>query len=352
VALSAFFERIWWTSPPTTLATLLSPAAWIFGRAVKLRRELYRGGTFKRSHPGVPVVVVGNIVVGGAGKTPVTQAVVRCLLQAGYKPGIICRGYPVSPSTPRHVTARSRASDVGDEPLLHFALGVPVVVCAKRVLAANALLDRHPEVDVLVADDALQHYALMRDVEIEVMSNERHYGNELLMPAGPLRESVDRARECGLRISPSWWIPETGYKIGNHHVARRRISEAYALVQPDRRTQLNTFGGSRPAVVAGIANPGQFAKALERAGVDGQLFAFPDHHEFKASDFEQIGNRSILMTEKDAAKCREFADHRMWVVPMRVHLATETKRKLLRLVRRAAEKYSPTETVDDGPETA
>ena len=146
--LTAMLEKIWWTSPPSAVAMLLSPMSWLFGRIVSLRRILYRGGTFKRFHPGVPVVVVGNIVIGGAGKTPITQAVVRCLIQAGYKPGVICRGYPVSPSIPRHVSARSRASEVGDEPLLHFALSVPVVVCAKRALAASALLDRHPEVDV------------------------------------------------------------------------------------------------------------------------------------------------------------------------------------------------------------
>ncbi|HPG60501.1 MAG TPA: tetraacyldisaccharide 4'-kinase [Casimicrobium sp.] len=349
--LTAMLEKIWWTSPPSAVAMLLSPMSWLFGRIVSLRRTLYRGGTFKRFHPGVPVVVVGNIVIGGAGKTPITQAVVRCLIQAGYKPGVICRGYPVSPSIPRHVSARSRASEVGDEPLLHFALSVPVVVCAKRALAASALLDRHPEVDVLVADDALQHYALMRDVEIEVMSSERRYGNQMLLPAGPLREPTERARECGLRITPSWWVPETGYKVGNHHVARRRISDAYALIEPSRRTQLGTFAGSRPAVVAGIANPGQFAKALERAGVDGQLFAFSDHHAFKQADFDNIGNRSILMTEKDAAKCREFADHRMWVVPMTVHLAPETKRKLLHLVKRAREKYLISEPTSNGSET-
>jgi tetraacyldisaccharide 4'-kinase len=146
-------------------------------------------------------------------------------------------------------------------------------------------------------------------------------------------------------------VPETGYKVGNHHVARRRISDAYALIEPSRRTQLGTFAGSRPAVVAGIANPAQFAKALERAGVDGQLFTFSDHHAFKQADFDNIGNRSILMTEKDAAKCREFADHRMWVVPMTVHLAPETKRKLLHLVKRAREKYLNSEPTSNGSET-
>lgn len=349
--LTSLFEKIWWTSQTTALAKLLSPVSWLFSRLVALRRALYRGGTFKRFHPGVPVVVVGNIVVGGAGKTPVTQAVVRCLIQAGYKPGVICRGYPISPARPRHLSNHSRAADVGDEPLLHFAVGVPVVVCARRALAAKALLERHPEIDILVADDALQHYALMRDIEIEVVSSERRYGNQRILPAGPLREPIERARECSLRLTPAWSVPEVGYKIGNHHVVRRKISDAYALVEPSRRTRLSTFSGSQPAVVAGIANPGQFAQALMRAGVDGQLFVFPDHHPFKASDFDAIGNRTILMTEKDAAKCCDFADHRMWVVPLTVHLAPETKRKLLHLVKRAREKYSDGEPPLNGSET-
>lgn len=356
--LSALFEKTWWAKQPTLLATLLSPLAWLYGTVIAVRRELYHRGILRQRHPGVAVVVVGNVVIGGAGKTPVVQAVVRCLQQAGYKPGIISRGYPVSPKTPRAVSERSIPSDVGDEPLLHFGLGVPVVVCADRVAAASHLLERNPEVDVLVADDAMQHYGLMRDIEIEVISAERRYGNGKLLPAGPLREPRERARECALRIMPSWITPSGGYKDGNHHVARRKLSDAYALVEPARKTPLATFEQSRPAVVAGIANPRQFSDALKRAGVPGQLFAFPDHHAFRESDFSAMGDRPILMTEKDAAKCRDFADRRMWVVPLTVHLAPESKRKLLRLMREVCAQYNEnserneSEVPADGPQTA
>jgi tetraacyldisaccharide 4'-kinase len=355
---AALLEKTWWTRQPTLLATLLSPLAWLYGRVTSTRRELYRRGIFKQSHPGVPVIVVGNIVIGGAGKTPVVQAVVRCLQQAGYTPGIVSRGYPVSPKVPRSVSVRSIPSDVGDEPMLHFALGVPVEVCADRVAAAESLLDKHPEVDVIVADDALQHYALMRDVEIEVVSSERRYGNGRLLPAGPLREPRERVRDCAMRVMPSWTTPSNGYKDGNHHVVRRKLSEPYALVETSRKTPFSTFAESRPAVVAGIANPRQFYDALQRAGVQGQLFPFPDHHAFRESDFAALGDRAVLMTEKDAPKCKAFADHRMWVVPLTVHLAPETKRKLLRLVRDARDNYAheyelePKQPPDHGPETA
>ncbi len=349
--LSALLEKTWWSRSPTFLARLLAPLAWLYGTGTSVRRAMYRRGTFARHHPGVPVIVVGNVVVGGAGKTPVVQAIVRCLQRAGYRPGIISRGYPVSPKRPRAVTEHSTPDEVGDEPLLHFSLGVPVVVCADRVAAASSLLETNPEVNVLVADDAMQHYALMRDLEIEVVSAERRYGNGRLLPAGPLREPRARARGCALRIMPSWITPTGGYKDGNHHVARRKLSDAYALVEPSRKTSLSTFEQSRVAVVAGIANPRQFYDALRRAGVSGELFGFPDHHAFRQSDFAAMGDRPILMTEKDAAKCRSFADRRMWVVPLTVHLAPETKRKLLFLMRDLRNDYAENELPADGPET-
>ena len=357
---SALLEKMWWTKSSTPLTYLLIPLSALHGAVIAVRRELYSRGILARSHPGVPVLVVGNVVVGGAGKTPVVQAIVRCLQQAGYRPGIISRGYPASPKLPRTVTVRSIASDVGDEPLLHFALGVPVVVCADRVAAAMSLLEQHPEVNILVADDALQHYALMRDIEVEVVSAERRYGNARLMPAGPLREPRARARDCHLRLMPSWVTPSGGYKDGNHHVVRRKLGDAYALIEPGRKTPLATFAQSRPAIVAGIANPRQFYDALLRAGVQGQLFGFSDHFSFRSSDFDAIGERAILMTEKDAAKCRSFADRRMWVVPLSVHFAPETKRKLLLLVRDASAIYAPVsvplsgnaQELNDGSQTA
>ncbi len=351
--LTAFLEKTWWAKTPTLLATLLSPLSMLYGGVISARRELYKRGILKRAHPGVPVIVVGNIVVGGAGKTPVVQAVVRCLQQAGYCPGIVSRGYPVSPKSPRSVSVRSIPSDVGDEPLLHFALGVPVEVCADRVAAAMSLLEKNPEVDVIVADDAMQHYALMRDIEIEVVSAERRYGNGMLLPAGPLREPRERVRESALRVMPSWMTPTGGdYKEGNHHVVRRKLGAPYALVEPARHTTFATFSQSRPAVVAGIANPRQFYDALRRTGVHGQLYPFPDHHAFRQRDFDAIGDRAILMTEKDAPKCRAFADHRMWVVPLSVHFAPETKRKLLRLMRDVRQNYDQEVPALHGPETA
>jgi tetraacyldisaccharide 4'-kinase len=350
--LTAWIEKVWWSKQGSLGATLLTPLSWLYGAVISARLALYGRGVFKQSRPDAVVIVVGNIVIGGAGKTPVVQAVVRCLQSAGYTPGVVSRGYPVSPRLPRRVTPRSSPAEVGDEPLLHCALGVPVVVCADRVKACVYLLENNPEVDVIVADDALQHYALQRDIEIEVVSSERGYGNGKLLPAGPLREPRSRARAAALRLMPSWHTPTGGHKDGSHHVVRRKLGEPYALAEPTRKAPFTTFAQSRPAIVAGIANPRQFYDALQRAGVQGELHPFADHHAFRESDFATLSGRTILMTEKDAPKCRAFADHRMWVVPLTVHLAPETKRKLLRLVRDARDRNEQEMPAPHGPKTA
>lgn len=336
MSVQSWLEQKWWRNKTDGYAIALRPFELLFGALGSIRAALYRRGIRKQIRAGCPVIVVGNLVVGGSGKTPVVQAIVRCLIQAGYNPGVISRGYPVSPKVPVIVTRDSSAKSVGDEPILHARLGVPVVVCADRVAAAHRLLEKFPTVDVLVADDALQHYRLYRDIEVEVMSAERRYGNGRLLPVGPLREPRERARRCDLRIMPSWTAPKTGYKEGGHHVAVRRIDRAYALADPNRVVPLSDFSSKYPHVIAGIAHPRQFADALKRGGVDGKLVAFPDHHEFDWNDFAPLDSRPILMTEKDAVKCRGIVDQRMWVVPLGLSLATETKIKLLRRVAEVA----------------
>jgi tetraacyldisaccharide 4'-kinase len=332
MSVQSWLEQRWWRHKRDWSATLLAPLEACFSAARALRFAFYKHGWRKQIHAGRPVIAVGNVVVGGSGKTPVVQAIVRCLQQAGYNPGVISRGYPISPTSPVIVTRDSAAKTVGDEPILHARMGIPVAVCADRVAAAHLLLEKFPAVDVLVADDALQHYRLYRDIEVEVVSAERGYGNARLLPAGPLREPVSRARRCYLRIKPMWSEPKKGYKDGEHHVAVRRIDRAYALADANRVVPLTDFSSKYPHVIAGIANPRQFADALKRAEVEGKLIEFPDHHEFDFDDFSTLDGRPILMTEKDAVKCRGIVDDRMWVVPLGLSLMRETKIKLLQKV--------------------
>ncbi len=357
MSIQSWLEQRWWRRETDWSAKLLAPLETLYGLAGNARANVYKRGLRKPVHAGRPVIVVGNLVVGGTGKTPVVQAIVRCLIQAGYNPGVISRGYPISPKTPIVVTKDSAAKSVGDEPILHARLGVPVVVCADRVAAAHELLERYPMVDVLVADDALQHYRLYRDIEVEVVSSERGYGNGHLLPVGPMREPRERAKRCDVRIMPTWAAPKSGYKEGQHHVAVRRIDRAYSLADPNRVVPLTDFSAKYPHMIAGIANPRQFADALKRAGVDGKLIEFPDHHEFDWDDFTRLDERPILMTEKDAVKCRGVADARMWVVPLGLSLATQTKIKLLRRVaevtgrKQDARDRVAAEAIDDGHTT-
>jgi tetraacyldisaccharide 4'-kinase len=332
MSVQSWLEQRWWRRESDFVTSLMAPLEASFEAIGAARASIYRRGWRKQIHAGRPVIVVGNLVVGGTGKTPVVQAIVRCLQQAGYNPGVISRGYPINPKSPIVVTKDSAAKSVGDEPILHARMHVPVVVCADRVAAAHELLDRYPAVDILVADDALQHYRLYRDIEVEVVSSERGYGNGHLLPAGPMREPQERAKRCDVRIMPAWAPPKTGYKEGSHHVAVRRIDRAYSLADPNNVVPLSNFTRERPHIIAGIANPRQFADALKRAGVEGKLIEFPDHHEFDWGDFATLDKRAILMTEKDAVKCKGVVDDRMWVVPLGLSLARETKIKLLRRV--------------------
>lgn len=329
MGIGTWVQTKWWRQSSDWSAVLLAPMAAAYGTVGRVRTIAFQKGVLKQEHVGVPVIAVGNVVVGGAGKTPAVQAIVRCLQQFGYRPGVVSRGYPASPKTPIVVRPESPASVVGDEPLLHAALGIPVVVCADRVAACKELLARHSDVNVIVADDGLQHYKLFRDIEVEVISQERGYGNGKLLPAGPLREPRERARSCDLRIMTSWTPPKSGYKEGNHHVAVRKLQKAYSLADPTKIVSLSHFNNTRPYIVAGIANPRQFADALKRQGIDGKLLPFEDHHHFSWNDFATLESRPILMTEKDAVKCKSFAQPEMWVVPMSLHLAPQTKKKLL-----------------------
>jgi len=186
-------EAAWYAPRLAPLATLLLPLSWLFAAVVALRRWLYRRGALRSARLPVPVVVIGNVTVGGTGKTPLVIALARALAERGRHPGIVSRGYGASGAAPREVTAGAEPADVGDEPLLLAAAGAPVFVARDRAAAARALLAAHPACDVVLADDGLQHYALARDVEVVVVDGTRGFGNGRLLPSGPLREPASRA---------------------------------------------------------------------------------------------------------------------------------------------------------------
>jgi len=277
------------------LACLLWPLSLIYGALFALRRAFYRWGWQKTGRVPVPVIVVGNVIAGGAGKTPVVMAVVRHLQARGLRVGVVSRGYGRRTDDCREVLADSDPQDVGDEPaLIHHATGAPVFVARQRVEAARALLERHPETQVIVSDDGLQHLALTRDIEICVF-DDRGVGNGWLLPAGPLREPWPRP--CDLLL-------HSGERpaFAGGYTATRELAP-YALAKDGRRILLDTLAGQPVIALAAIARPEAFFTMLRARGLTlADTFALPDHHDF--SDWQRPSGPALplVCTEKDAVK--------------------------------------------------
>ena len=302
------------------LARLLTP---LYGAVVGLRRALYRRG-WKRSHQlPVPIIVVGNITAGGTGKTPLTIALVQRLREAGWKPGVASRGYGRDDAaTARWITADIPIELGGDEPvLIAHKTGVPVRVDRDRVAAAKALLEAG--CDIVVCDDGLQHYRLARDIEIEVVDAQRRYGNGRLIPAGPLREPAARAKDCDFRVlnrgQASDELGATAEPGFGEWSMRLRIEGAQPL-KGGRERALQSFAGQRVHAVAGIAHPQRFFEMLRAHGIGVVPHAFADHHRYQASDLSFGSELPVLMTEKDAVKCHDFANGWHYSVPLQAEL--------------------------------
>lgn len=293
------------------LACLLWPVSLVFGALAALRRGAYRTGLLKRQRVPVPVIVVGSVVVGGSGKTPVVMAIVEHLRSRGLAPGVISRGYGRSLQDCREVRPTSEAREVGDEPLLVAqACGAPVFVAPSRVEAARALLNAYPATQVIVCDDGLQHYRLQRDIEICVF-DERGIGNGWLLPAGPLREPWPRAVDLVVRAGDAGGIPgfEVSRRLASH--ARRRDGT---------RTPLAALQGRPLTAVAGIAKPQAFFAMLREAGLQlQQTLSLPDHHDFSAHPIEAEG-AELICTQKDAVKLWRLHPQ-AWAVPLELEIA-------------------------------
>ncbi len=306
----------WWSdgSPPPWHARVVSG---LYAAVVAARRWAYRTGWRKRLHPGVPVIVVGNLVAGGSGKTPLVIALVERLRAAGWTPGVASRGHGRKDArTARWVVPGDDPALAGDEPLLIATrTGVQVRVDRDRVAAARALAVAG--CDVVVCDDGLQHYRLARDIEIEVLDARRRYGNGLLMPAGPLREPLERAADCAFRVLNLGVADEEALaaQAGFGEWPMRLHAGATVPLQGGRVQPLAAFAGQRVHAVAGIGDPERFFATLRDAGLAVVPHAFPDHHAYGPGDFAFGSPLPVLMTEKDAVKCRAFAQPGWHAVP-------------------------------------
>jgi tetraacyldisaccharide 4'-kinase len=336
--LEAVLSRAWMGRG--ILACALLPLSWLFWLISALRRRLYAAGWLNSTRLPVPVVVVGNIFVGGTGKTPLTIWLVQALRDAGWVPGVISRGYGAAASVAIPVTSASLPNQVGDEPLLIATHAhCPVMVGRKRVAAAQALLAAHPEVNVIISDDGLQHYALARDIEI-ILFDSRGTGNGWLLPAGPLREPASRARDFTV-INSGKQVPGMPQNAVSMNLAatlaerltnRSHAMPLAALAQPDD-------AGIKPtlAAAAGIGNPARFFGMLRQAGLDFLEMPLPDHYDFTDNPFASIVADIILITEKDAVKCRHIPalnnDPRLWVVPVTAQIDRALLDQLLEKLR-------------------
>jgi tetraacyldisaccharide 4'-kinase len=324
VAFAACLTRNWLRRGP--LAWLLWPLSLLFRALVGVRRRLYRIGWLTSVRLPVPVVVVGNNFIGGTGKTPVTIWLVEALRCAGFRPGVISRGYGSSGSVdtgldaPRQVMHDSSPASVGDEPLLIAQrTGCPVMVGRDRVAAGRALLAARPEVNIIVSDDGLQHYALERQVEI-VLFDARGIGNGWTLPAGPLREGAARRGDFTLlnAVQPT---PALIGSLPGKVISMQLVGDmAEQLSDPAQCTPLHALPPGRVLAAAGIGDPARFFTMLRAAGLVFDEMPLADHYDFSKNPFVDSDAQVILITEKDAVKCRRMddlkQDPRLWVVPV------------------------------------
>ncbi|KQP20009.1 tetraacyldisaccharide 4'-kinase [Pseudorhodoferax sp. Leaf267] len=292
-------------------AMLLWPLSLLYGAVTALRRALFRTGLLRSTRLPVPVIVVGNVVAGGSGKTPVVMALVRHLQAAGWQVGVVSRGYGRSTTDCREVQPGSLAAQVGDEPaLIQRMCQVPVFVAARRVQAGLALLERHPQTQILVCDDGLQHLPLQRDVEVCVF-DDRGLGNGWLLPAGPLREPWPR---------PADIVVHTGERPAFGGFRARRSLGAFAQRADGTRLALHSLADTPVLAVAGIARPERFFAMLRSAGVRHLVeMGLPDHHDFSSWQSPAGAPSTWLCTEKDAVKLWDRHPE-AWAVPLELAL--------------------------------
>ncbi|KAF3977120.1 MAG: tetraacyldisaccharide 4'-kinase [Methylococcales symbiont of Iophon sp. n. MRB-2018] len=309
------------------ISAFFMPISMLYADFIRFRSFLYNIGIRKKHKIAVPVIVVGNITLGGTGKTPLILWLARFLREEGYKPGIISRGYGgESAIWPQWVDEQSKADQVGDEAvLIKQQADCPVVVGPKRVKAAQLLLDKS-DCNIILSDDGLQHYALKRDIEIAVIDGERRFGNGYMLPCGPLREPIERLQKVDLVIVNGIAEEENEFAMAVEG------DLAVNLVNKEEKL-LDEFKKQNCHALAGIGNPKRFFNLLEKEGLLLECHAFPDHHQFIAEDISFEDDKPVLMTAKDAVKCMDFATDKHWYVPIKVQPEQLFIDKLLKLIK-------------------
>lgn len=305
--MSSFIEKLWYGKHP--LRWVLLPFSWVFSAIANIRCW-YLKQFYQIKYP-VPIIVVGNLTVGGVGKTPLVIELAKKLEQKGLRVGIVSRGYGAAiRSFPYEVQLNDSAQQVGDEPLLMAQkTNCPVVIAPKRVKAVQYLLEKHRS-QVIISDDGLQHYRMGRAIEIVVIDGIRKLGNRLCLPAGPLRESKTRLQQVDfIIVNEGTWANAYSMTLKPGKITKLRTNEEINCDEV-----IGNF-----AAVAGIGNPQRFYSTLNQLGIKFKPYYFADHYQFKPEDFN-YSESLVIMTEKDAVKCRPFSSDEMFYLPVKAEL--------------------------------
>ncbi len=322
--MSQWLINIWYRR--SIWSYCLFPFSLIYLLIIKIRFWLYRSGFKKITRFPIPIIVVGNLTVGGTGKTPLVIYLAKLLRDQGLKPGIVTRGYGgKAEHYPCVATQGSSPQQVGDEAILLAAQAdCLVVVDPNRVNAVNYLLQNY-DCNVVISDDGLQHYALGRNIEIVVIDGQRRFGNNFCLPAGPLREPVTRLSKV------NFIVVNGEAKAGE--IAMQLIPDTiYNLKQPEKKLDIHNLQDKTVHAVAGIGNPKRFFDQLRELKFSVIEHPFPDHHVYRSQDLNFDDNHLIVMTEKDAVKCREFSNEKIWCLPVSAKLNSEFDKQLLAIL--------------------
>jgi tetraacyldisaccharide 4'-kinase len=332
--MNNWFQKQW--SSYSLWHILLIPLSWIFSAIINVRKFLYSFGWLESTRLGVPVIVVGNITVGGTGKTPMVIWLAEQLKLAGFTPGIISRGFGGTSKLATAVFASSNPQQVGDEPvLIAKRTACPMFVGSSRAVAGQALLKANPQCNIIISDDGLQHYGLKRDVEIALINSSQQFGNQLLLPAGPLREKLSRLQSVDV-IVDSGKGANFGYSFKDEMppvFKMNVLGEAFESLNDSQSTQSASYFADKNLVaIAGIGNPERFFNQLSALGLQFESMAFEDHHAFTAQDLTQFYGKTILMTEKDAVKCSALTSTDAWYLPITAMINDSSQVSLITLI--------------------
>ena len=310
-------DKIWYRSKPSLLSRLLQPISFVFTKVANKRKIKQQLKQYKSK---IPIIIVGNISVGGTGKTPVVRMLAQQYLAQGKKPTIISRGYGAKADNyPFEVTSSTLASQCGDEPAMLFDVlraQVPIVIAPERVEAVKYIEKNFPDTDIIISDDGLQHYKLARDKEIVIVDATRMFGNKLCLPAGPLREPIERLKKVDQIIVIGNCSDQDKHSLANYKnvTYAKIVATEFVNLLTTEKVVKTKFKNQNVIAIAGISNPIKFFKTLEDNAINMTAKkVFKDHHKFTQSDFEDIDSTiTVVMTYKDAIKCKNFAKSNWW----------------------------------------